>query len=144
MSQVYYNGLYPKRGEIYYIKKSNTTCTGSETWSDRHAVIVSVNSFNRYSSVVQVVYITTKPKSKSPTHVDISTKTTQRIALCEQVTPVDKSRIVEHKGFVSPEQMKLIDKAIGYNLGIENQSEKPIKLRQKYNSGLDKQPDFVV
>lgn len=109
---------YPRRGEIYYIKKGTTTCTGSEIWSNRYAVIVSANRLNKYSSVVQVVYITTKPKSKSFYHVDISTEYVHRVAQCEQVTPIDKSRIGAYKGFLKPSLMRKIDKAISGNLDL--------------------------
>jgi len=113
---VYNNKKYPRRGEIYYVKKGNSTTTGSEIWSNRHAVIVSNNKINRYSDVVQVIYITTQHKSNSPMHVDISTASLNRIALCEQITPVDKSRIVEYKGYLSASQMKEISKACAYTV----------------------------
>ena len=115
---IFDNGHYPRRGEIYYIKKGNTTSTGSETWSNRHAVVVSVNHINKFSKVIQVVYITTQDKSDSPLHVDISTERTQRTALCEQIYAVDKSRIVEYKGHLSKEQMAKIDKALAWNLNL--------------------------
>lgn len=109
---------YPRRGEIYYVKKGNTTSTGSETWSNRHAVIVSANHINKHSNVVQIVYITTQPKSESPTHVNISTATINRIALCEQIVAVDKTRIIEYKGHLSEKQMAKIDKALAWNLNL--------------------------
>lgn len=113
---VYNNKKYPRRGEIYYVKKGNSTTTGSEIWSNRHAVIVSNNNINRYSNVVQVVYITTQHKSKIPLHVDISTKRINRVALCEQIAPVDKSRIAEYKGHRSAAEMRKISKACAYNI----------------------------
>lgn len=113
---VYRNQKYPRRGEIYYIKKGNSTTTGSEIWSNRHAVIVSNNNINQHSNVVQVVYITTQQKSKIPLHVDISTKHINRIALCEQIAPVDKSRITEYKGHLSATEMRKISKACAYNI----------------------------
>lgn len=121
---VFNNNHYPRRGEIYYIKKGNTTSTGSETWSNRHAVIVSANHINKFSNVVQVVYITTQPKSNSPTHVDISTTKTKRIALCEQIVAVDKSRIIEYKGHLSEKQMSQIDKSLAWNLNLSRYADK--------------------
>jgi len=116
--KIFNNNKYPRRGEVYYVKKGNTTSTGSETWSNRHAVIVSANHTNKTSNVVQIVYITTQPKSKALTHVDISTNHTHRIALCEQIVPIDKSRIVEYKGKLSEEQMVQIDKGMAWNLNL--------------------------
>lgn len=114
----YNNRKYPRRGEIYYIKKLESRTTGSEIWSNRHAVIVSSNHMNKHSQVVQVVYITTQEKSSKPNHVDITTGKVNRTVLCEQVTPVDKSRIVEYKGYLSVEQMTAVDKAIAWTLGL--------------------------
>lgn len=125
MNNVYHNGLYPRRGEIYYIKKGDTICTGSETWSNRHAVIVTNNKTNQSSNVVQVVYITTQECTNPHTHVDISTKTINRTAKCEQVVPVDKSRISEYKGYVSKAQLKAISEAMAYNLKIDTKPNKP-------------------
>ena len=118
MHSIYKNDKYPRRGEIYYVKKGNTTSTGSEIWSNRHAIVVSANHFNKYSNVVQVVYITTRKKEDRPTHVNISTHRIKRTALCEQVTPVDKSRIVEYKGKLSENLMRQIDAAIAWNLNL--------------------------
>lgn len=120
---IFRNNKYPRRGEIYYIRKLESRTTGSEIWSNRHAIIVSANHINKYSQVVQVVYITTTEKSDTPTHVDISTSTINRTALCEQITPVDKSRIAEYKGTLNAGQMKKIDKAIAWNLGILRKSK---------------------
>ena len=118
MQNIYKNNKYPRRGEIYYIKKGNTTSTGSETWSNRHAVIVSANHFNKHSNVVQVVYITTRSKEDIPTHVDVSTRFVKRTILCEQITPVDKSRIVEYKGKLSEKHMRQVDAALAWNLNL--------------------------
>ena len=117
-TDIFHNKHYPKRGEIYYIKKGNTTPTGSEMWPDRHALIVSANHTNKNSNVVQVVYITTRSKSKNPLHIDVSNKNVHRIVLCEQITPVDKNRIVEYKGRLSDKQMKQVDKALAWNLNL--------------------------
>lgn len=121
---IYKNGNYPRRGEIYYIRKGNSTSTGSETWSNRHAVIVSADYINKNSDVVQVVYITTQNKNDMTTHVDISTAHINRIALCEQIIAVDKSRIVEYKGYLSPAEMNKIDKALAWNLNLIKISKK--------------------
>lgn len=118
MPNPYKNNHYPRRGEIYYIKKGNSTSTGAETWSNRHAVIVSSNHINKFSDVVQVVYITTQDKQNIPTHVNISTKYIHRIALCEQITAIDKSRIAEYKGCLNENQMKRIDRALTWNLNL--------------------------
>ena len=59
-----------KRGEIYYIESTYRE-TGSEQRGGRPAVIVSNDKNNENSEVVEVVYMTTKPKNDLPTHVFI-------------------------------------------------------------------------
>ena len=54
-----------KRGEIYYIESTYRE-TGSEQRGGRPAVIVSNDKNNENSEVVEVVYMTTKPKKRPP------------------------------------------------------------------------------
>jgi len=117
---LYPNG-FPHRGEIYYITDSSTSVpVGSEIRSKRHAVIVSNDDMNKKSNVVLVVYITTKNKSASRFHVDLSTRNTHRVALCEQVTAVDKSRIKEYKGHTAPHHIENINRAVSYVLDLQH------------------------
>ena len=56
-----------KRGQIYYVR-SNYREEGSEQRGGRPAVIVSNDKNNANSNTVEVVYMTTKPKTDLPTH----------------------------------------------------------------------------
>ena len=60
-----------ERGEIYYINNGSSGQIGSEIKKDRPAIIVSNDANNKYSSVVEVVFLTSKPKKELPTHVTI-------------------------------------------------------------------------
>lgn len=57
-----------KRGEIYYIESTYRE-TGSEQRGGRPAVIVSNDKNNENSEVVEVVYMTTKPKNDLPMRI---------------------------------------------------------------------------
>ena len=72
-----------KRGEIYYIESTYRE-TGSEQRGGRPAVIVSNDKNNENSEVVEVVYMTTKPKNDLPTHVFIRSALSPSTVLCEQ------------------------------------------------------------
>lgn len=63
-----------KRGEIYYIESTYRE-TGSEQRGGRPAVIVSNDKNNENSEVVEVVYMTTKPKNDLPTPCIYSERT---------------------------------------------------------------------
>lgn len=108
---------YPRKGEIYYVKEGGGA-TGSEMWANRHAVVVSKDKLNKKSGVVMVAYITTKNKSASRFHIDVSTKNTHRVVLCEQVVSVDKSRLTEYKGSLEQYHIDNINHALAYTLDI--------------------------
>lgn len=105
-----------KRGEIYYIHKKDTT--GAEIMKGRPGVIVSNNSLNANSEVVEVVFLSTSPKKALPTHVSIYSSGKASTALCEQINTVSKLRVGDRMGACTPEEMEAIDKAMLASLGI--------------------------
>lgn len=111
------------RGEIYYIYKS-ASC-GSEQMAGRPAIIVSNDMCNEYSSVLEVVFLTTQPKSDMPTHVSIRSSQKPSTALCEQINTVDISRIGDYVGSCTQQEMDAIDTAMMISLGIEISGKEP-------------------
>lgn len=107
-----------KRGEIYFIR-SNYQEEGSEQRSNRPAVIVSNNKINKNSEVVEIVYMTTRPKTDLPTHVFIRSALSPSTLLCEQVCSVSKQRIGEMIGKLTKEEMQELDTALAISLGID-------------------------
>lgn len=105
------------RGEIYYIAPYYYT-TGSEQKGDRPAVIVSNQKNNEYSSTVEVVYLTTKPKADLPTHVTVRGTGRQSIALCEQISTVAVERIGQFCGVCTTQEITSIETAMLISLGI--------------------------
>ena len=105
-----------QRGEIYYI--SVAPHTGCEIQAGRPAIIVSNHIINAASEVLEVVYLTTKPKRDQPTHVRIQSTGRDSIALCEQVSSVSKARFGNYIGYCSDEEMRLVDIALMNSLGI--------------------------
>lgn len=105
------------RGEVYYVYP-NYAETGSEQWSGRPAVVVSADVINRHSQCVEVVYLTTKPKTDYATHV--LTNATGRLStvICEQITSVDKSRLNDCCGRCSAKELAQIDEALRFSLGL--------------------------
>lgn len=105
-----------RRGDIYYVANPNST--GSEQRGTRPAVIVSNELANRHSSVVEVVFLTTRSKTNLPTHIPVCSNGRPSTALCEQITSVDVSRIGTYEGALSPEEMRRIDRGLSISLGI--------------------------
>lgn len=93
--------------------------TGSEQGGDRPAIIVSNNVGNKYSPVVEVVFLTARKKASLPTHVYIKSSKRPSTALCEQVTTVSKSRLERRLGRVTAKEMQAIEKAIVRSLGLK-------------------------
>ena len=107
-----------KRGEIYYIK-SNYSETGFEMKGDRPAVIVSNDKNNERSGVLEVVFLTTKPKRPLPTHVLVREDTARpSTVLCEQITSVDIGRFSDYMGTLTDEEMRAVDKALAVSIGL--------------------------
>lgn len=110
-----------KRGEIYYVAPSYAE-TGCEIWSGRPAVIVSNDELNRTRNVVEVVYLTTRPKQDSPCHVILHATGKQSTALCEQVSTVDKVRLT-YSGSApcacTKKELGEIDAALLYSLSLD-------------------------
>lgn len=111
------------RGDIYYVHVNKYGVIGSEQCNDRPAIIVSNNIGNTFSDIVEVVYLTTVPKKKLPTHVDIYSATRRSIALCEQICTISKSRLSRYVGRCTKEEIKEISKALMISLGLQEDSD---------------------
>lgn len=108
-----------KRGEIYYVM-SNFQEEGSEQRGGRPAIIVSNDMNNQHSSVVEIVYLTTRPKADLPTHIDIQSANRASVALCEQVCSVSVERLGKFIAACTEAEMHLIDAALCISLGVDD------------------------
>ena len=108
-----------KRGEMFYISRGGASYNGSEQHSDRPAVVVSNNKNNENSNVVEIVYMTTQPKTDLPTHVTV--RSTGRIStvLCEQVYSVSTERVGTYIGECTDKEMENIDIALMISLQLD-------------------------
>lgn len=106
-----------KRGEVYYIKHGGVQ-TGSEMYSGRPGIIVSDNHLNNTSTVVEVVYLTTRPKTDLPTHTVVTSCPQVSTSLCEQISSVAISRIGDYVCTLTETEMRAIDYALIESLGL--------------------------
>lgn len=112
------NGTF-YRGEIYYVNLGNCEI-GSEIRSGRPGIIVSNDMNNRYSSFVDVVYLTTKEKKPLPTHVHVESSGVPATALCEQVIAVDKSRLGPYIGTLTKDELTDVEAGLVVSLGLND------------------------
>lgn len=108
----------------------------NRVWSDEfpdtiEEVIFQKNQFSpvangRYdaiepddSNTVEVVYMTTKPKTDLPTHVYIESALRPSTLLCEQISTVSEERIGEWIGELTESEVQDLDIALAVSLGMK-------------------------
>ena len=113
-----------RRGDILYVDLG-VRYQGSIQGSMRPVVVVSNNMANKHSTVITVVPLSTKINKKRnlPTHVFVSAYKSigleqHSIALCEQVTALDYSMIIENMGKVDKDTLDRITKAVQVQVGV--------------------------
>ena len=126
------------RGEIYYISRG-VASYGHEQQADRPAVIVSNEKNNENSGVVEVVYLTTQPKTDLPTHTVIRSTGRVSTVLCEQIVSVSVDRIAGYIGQVSEQEQKNIDIALMISLQLDGN----MKISKKYNETIKEQQEEI-
>lgn len=113
--------MNPMRFEIWQAELPATK--GSHVQSGcRPVVVVSNNMANMYSPVVTVVPLTTKiGKKRLPTHVLVLSSGLRNVslALCEQLSALDKSRLTHYIGYISDaDDCAALDRAMAVQLGL--------------------------
>lgn len=103
------------RGDIFFI--TDGVYIGSEQNAGRPGVIVSNNIGNKYSPNVEIVFLTTQKKKLMPTHAKVLCKYPS-IALCENIQTISKERLDNFIRSCTPNEMKNIDLALLYSLGL--------------------------
>lgn len=110
-----------KRGELYYADLSPVV--GSEQGGIRPILIVQNNTGNKYSPTIIAAAITSQiNKAKLPTHIEIQANefglVKDSVILLEQIRTLDKRRLKEKIGELSPTTMKKVNMALLISLGF--------------------------
>lgn len=104
------------RGDMFFVTRRGDDSIGAEMRSGRPAIIVSNDISNKFSDVVEVVFLTSREKKELPTHVQVVGKVLST-ALCEQINTVSKARLGNFIRSCTDEEMANIDKALMESLG---------------------------
>ncbi len=112
-----------KRGELYYADLSPVV--GSEQGGIRPILIVQNDTGNKYSPTVIAAAVTSQlSKAKLPTHIEVeqneSGLTKSSVILLEQIRTLDKRRLKEKIGELSPVKMQKVNSALLISLGFSN------------------------
>jgi mRNA interferase MazF len=114
-----------KRGELYYADLSPVV--GSEQGGVRPILIVQNDTGNKYSPTIIAAAVTSKlTKAKLPTHIELSEGefglSKDSVVLLEQIRTLDKKRLKERIGELSPVKMQKVNVALLISLGFNGQS----------------------
>ena len=112
---------FVKRGELYYADLSPVV--GSEQGGVRPVLVVQNDIGNKYSPTVIAAAVTSKiNKAKLPTHIELSARVyglmKDSVVLLEQIRTIDKRRLKEKIGALSPEMMDRVNDALLISLGF--------------------------
>lgn len=107
--------LFCKKGEIYYADLG--IGVGCEQSGKRPVLIIQNDKGNLYSPTTIIIPITSKNKTKLPTHVDILLDEPSTI-LCEQIKVIDKNRLINKIQDIDNIEMENVEKAIKISLGL--------------------------
>ena len=112
-----------QRGDIYYC--DFYPVIGSEQNGCRPAIVIQNNVGNLHSPTTIVAPITSKPKKRMPTHVQLRNRKliNGSIVLLEHIRTIDKSRLKSFVCKASDYEMERIDAAIGVSLGTYNRNK---------------------
>ena len=124
------------RGEIYYADLNPVV--GSEQGGIRPVLILQNEVGNWFSPTVIVAAMTARGgKAHLPTHVPVGTDSGLRrpsLVLAEQVRTIDKSRLLERVGSLSPEEQKQVDRALLISFALSPQREEEPEWTQEESS----------
>lgn len=108
-----------KRGEIYYIGRSQCFDIIGESPKARPGVVVSANTLNANSDTVMVCYLTAHPQKSLPTHVCIHATGMPSTVLCEKIDYVPTQLLGTHCGTCTQKEMAAIERAMLKALDVE-------------------------
>lgn len=117
-----------KRGSIFFADLNPVQ--GSEQGGYRPVLIIQNNIGNAYSPTVIIAPITSRIKTKLPTHVrlkEMKGLEKHSVVLLEQIRTLDKKRLDERIGYLNHYEMRKVDEALRVSVGMKK-LDKPIVL----------------
>lgn len=107
-----------RRGDIYFCRWS-PAAIGSEEQKDRPVVIVQNDTGNAHAPTAIVAPMTRRPRNhRYPMQFETTMPSGQSTVLCEQITTVDKSRLLRKMGQLSELEMRQLDCCLRVALGL--------------------------
>ena len=101
-----------KRGQIYLVTKQN------DSFRQTPMVVVSNDVGNTYAPIVLCAKMSLGLK-RYKTQAQVTNNGKKSIVFCDQIEPVDKSRLISFKGELSSDDMDRVDRALETALGLD-------------------------
>ena len=122
------------RGDIYCADLDPVV--GSEQGGIRPVIVIQNDTGNRYSPTLIVATVTTKIRKKEnmPSHLLIRDNPAFKeasVVQLEQIRTIDKRRIDNYLGKVTPREMVAIEKALSVSLAMEQLKKRSTKHKPK-------------
>lgn len=110
-----------KRGQIWYANLGENK--GSVQNKIRTVIIIQNNIGNKYSTTYTVLPTTTKKNKKILSHAKLKRNNINKldkdsVVLNEQITTISKEQLIQPKGIVTEEEMKIIERKLMIQLGL--------------------------
>ena len=106
------------RGDIHWVNFPKRDPKGAEIEKTRPCVILSLTAVNAVRRTVLVVPLTTSPEPAPPIAIAVASAGPDSVAVCDQVMAVDKRRLKNRTGSVSPKDLQVIEQSVRLVLGL--------------------------
>ena len=107
-----------KRGDIHWVDFPKRDPKGSEIEKTRPCVILSLSSVNNLRRTVVVVPLTSSPEPVPPVAIAVPSAGPDSVAVCDQVTAMDKRRVKNRSGSLSARDLQAIEQSVRLVLGL--------------------------
>lgn len=123
-----------RRGDIYFADLDPVV--GSEQGGTRPVIVIQNDTGNKHSPTLIVATVTTRIRKKEnmPTHLLIDNPAFREASVVqlEQIRTIDKCRIDNYLGKVTPHEMVAIEKALSISLAMEQLKKQTGSAAYKY------------
>lgn len=108
--------MHPRRGEVWWV--SFDPAVGGEIQKTRPAIIVSNNAANAALNRVIVVPLTSKVDRVYPGEAVVEINSQPSKAMSDQITTASKMRLRNRLGALSVADLKLVEDALLFQMGM--------------------------
>lgn len=106
------------RGDIHWVDFPKRDPKGSEIERTRPCIVLSLTAVNELRRTVVVVPLTSSPAPAPPIAIAVASAGPNSVAVCDQVTAVDKRRLKNKSGSVSAKDLQAIEQSVRLVLGL--------------------------